>query len=202
MIAVAITGFVVLMERARSRIPVEYPERQIGNRAISNASSDLSLKLNCAGLVPLILASWLLSILIGYVPSIVGQGSDWLARALSYGRPLNLVVYGVLILLCAFFYTAFVIDPDETAASLRKYGGSIPSIEPGESTAGYINGVLSRNHHHRGRLSRAGVPAARNTPGLYRCTIPFWRPALLIVVCTFLDLEVQVRETARRAGSL
>ncbi len=145
---VAVIFFIVFMERAQRRLLIQYPKRQVGNRMFEGQSSHLPLKLNTSGVIPPIFASSLL-LLPTTLASFAGQGqsSGWLtliSTYLAHGRPLFLLLYVALIVFFAFFYTAIVFNPTETADNLKKHGGFIPGIRPGERTAEYIDYVLSR----------------------------------------------------------
>jgi preprotein translocase subunit SecY len=145
--AVVVTAFIVFMERAQRRLLIQYPKRQVGNRLFEGQSSHLPLKLNTSGVIPPIFASSLLLLPTTVANFNVGQGSGWLTTLttqLSHGRPLFLVLYIALIVFFAFFYTAIVFNPTETAENLKKHGGFIPGIRPGERTAEYIDYVLTR----------------------------------------------------------
>jgi preprotein translocase subunit SecY len=145
--AVAVIMFIVFMERAQRRLLIQYPKRQVGNRMFEGQSSHLPLKLNTSGVIPPIFASSLLLLPTTVANFNAGQLPDWLTwvtTQLSHGRPLFLVLYVGLILFFAFFYTAVVFNPTETAENLKKHGGFIPGIRPGERTAEYIDYVLSR----------------------------------------------------------
>jgi preprotein translocase subunit SecY len=145
--AVAVIGFIVFMERAQRRLLIQYPKRQVGNRMFEGQSSHLPLKLNTSGVIPPIFASSLLLLPTTVANFNAGQIPDWLAAItaqLGHGRPLFLVLYVALIIFFAFFYTAIVFNPTETAENLKKHGGFIPGIRPGERTAEYIDYVLSR----------------------------------------------------------
>src|SRR5499433_3149319 len=145
--AVAVIGFIVFMERAQRRLLIQYPKRQVGNRMFEGQSSHLPLKLNTSGVIPPIFASSLLLLPTTVANFNAGQIPDWLAAItaqLGHGRPLFLVLYVALIVFFAFFYTAIVFNPTETAENLKKHGGFIPGIRPGERTAEYIDYVLSR----------------------------------------------------------
>ena len=110
-------------------------------------ASHLPLKLNSSGVIPPIFASSLLLLPITVAQFTAGQGPDWLGSittALGAGQPMHMLVYALLILFFAFFYTAVVINPKETADNLRKYGGFLPGIRPGEKTAEFIDYVLTR----------------------------------------------------------
>jgi preprotein translocase subunit SecY len=146
-VAVAVVTFIVFMERAQRRLLIQYPKRQVGNRMFEGQSSHLPLKLNTSGVIPPIFASSLLLLPTTVANFTAGQGPGWLTAIttqLAHGRPLFLALYVALILFFAFFYTAIVFNPTETADNLKKHGGFIPGIRPGERTAEYIDYVLSR----------------------------------------------------------
>jgi preprotein translocase subunit SecY len=145
--AVVVIGFIVFMERAQRRLLIQYPKRQVGNRMFEGQSSHLPLKLNTSGVIPPIFASSLLLLPTTVANFNAGQGPEWLTivtTQLGHGRPLFLILYIALIVFFAFFYTAIVFNPTETADNLKKHGGFIPGIRPGERTAEYIDYVLSR----------------------------------------------------------
>ena len=145
--AVAVIAFIVLMERAQRRLLIQYPKRQVGNKMFQGESSHMPLKLNTAGVIPPIFASSLLLLPITVANFTKGQGPDWLntlTAMLGHGQPLFLVFYAALIVFFAFFYTSIMFNPKETADNLKKYGGFIPGIRPGERTAEYIDYVLTR----------------------------------------------------------
>jgi len=145
--AVAVIAFIVFMERAQRRLLIQYPKRQVGNRMFEGQSSHLPLKLNTSGVIPPIFASSLLLLPTTVANLNAGQGPEWfvtITTQLGHGRPLFLVLYIALIVFFAFFYTAIVFNPTETADNLKKHGGFIPGIRPGERTAEYIDYVLSR----------------------------------------------------------
>ena len=145
--AVVVIAFIVFMERAQRRLLIQYPKRQVGNRMFEGQSSHLPLKLNTSGVIPPIFASSLLLLPTTVANFNAGQGPGWLTTIttqLGHGRPLFLVLYIALIIFFAFFYTAIVFNPTETADNLKKHGGFIPGIRPGERTAEYIDYVLTR----------------------------------------------------------
>jgi preprotein translocase subunit SecY len=142
-----VIAFIVFMERAQRRLLVQYPKRQQGNRMFQGDSSHLPLKLNTAGVIPPIFASSLLLMPVTVASFSAGQGPDWLNSInalLGRGQPLYLLFYVSMIVFFAFFYTAVVFNPKDTADNLKKYGGFIPGIRPGERTAEYIDYVLTR----------------------------------------------------------
>ncbi|MFL5258340.1 MAG: preprotein translocase subunit SecY, partial [Hyphomicrobiales bacterium] len=145
--ALAVVAFIVFMERAQRRLLIQYPKRQVGNKMTQGDSSHLPLKLNTSGDIPPIFASSLLLLPITVANFTKGQGPDWLntiTAMLGHGQPLFLLFYVVLIVFFAFFYTSIMFNPKETADNLKKYGGFVPGIRPGERTAEYIDYVLTR----------------------------------------------------------
>ena len=147
LMAFAVIAFIVLMERAQRRLLIQYPKRQVGNKMFQGESSHMPLKLNTSGVIPPIFASSLLLLPITVANFTKGQGPDWLnslTAMLGHGQPLFLVFYAALIIFFAFFYTSIMFNPKETADNLKKYGGFIPGIRPGERTAEYIDYVLTR----------------------------------------------------------
>jgi preprotein translocase subunit SecY len=136
------------MERAQRRIPIQYPKRQVGSRMFQGDTSHLPLKLNTSGVIPPIFASSLLLLPLT-VAQFMGQegGPDWLltiTTSLQHGAPLYMLLYAAGIIFFSFFYTAVVFNPEETAENLKKYGGFVPGIRPGEKTATYLDYVLTR----------------------------------------------------------
>ncbi|ACI92825.1 preprotein translocase, SecY subunit [Afipia carboxidovorans OM5] len=145
--AVIVIAVIVFVERAQRRLLIQYPKRQVGNRMFEGQSSHLPLKLNTSGVIPPIFASSLLLLPTTIASFNAGKGPEWfqwLNTELGHGRPLFLMLYLGLIVFFTFFYTAVVFNPTETADNLKKHGGFIPGIRPGERTAEYIDYVLSR----------------------------------------------------------
>jgi preprotein translocase subunit SecY len=145
--ALGVVAFIVLFERAQRRLLIQYPKRQVGQKVFQGDSSHLPLKLNTAGVIPPIFASSLLLLPITVANFSAGQGPDWLISVtalLGHGQPLFLALYVMLIIFFAFFYTSIMFNPKETAENLKKYGGFVPGIRPGERTAEYIDYVLTR----------------------------------------------------------
>ena len=153
--AIAVIAGIVFVEQAQRRILVQYPKRQQGNKVFGGESSHLPLKLNTSGVIPPIFASSLLLMPLT-IAGFQGQagvagtaaGGDGILNTigvlLGRGQPLYLLLYAALIIFFAFFYTAVVFNPTETADNLRKYGGFIPGIRPGKNTADYLDFVLTR----------------------------------------------------------
>jgi preprotein translocase subunit SecY len=196
-IAVLTIAIIVFVERAQRRIAVQYPKRQVGNRMFGGENTHLPLKLNTAGVIPPIFASSLLLLpatVAGFSTDPAGEG--WLqviANALAHGQPLYMALYMALIIFFAFFYTAVVFNPVETADNLKKYGGFVPGIRPGQNTADYFDRVLTR-------LTAVGA--------LYLCLVcilpeilisnygvPFYfgGTSLLIIVSVTMDTVAQIQ---------
>lgn len=196
-IVLLVTAFVVFMERAQRRIPVQYAKRQMGRKLYAAQSSHLPLKINMAGVIPPIFAS---SIIL--FPATISQffettkGMGWLTKitlALSFGQPLYIICFGAAIIFFCFFYTALVFNPKETADNLKKSGGFIPGIRPGEQTAHYIDNVMTR-------LTFVGAIYLTLVALLPEFLIIFWHvpfyfggTSLLIVVVVLMDFMAQVQ---------
>jgi preprotein translocase subunit SecY len=193
---VAVIGFIVFMERAQRRLLIQYPKRQVGNRMFEGQSSHLPLKLNTSGVIPPIFASSLLLLPTTVANFNVGQGPEWfvtLTTQLSHGRPLFLILYVGLIVFFAFFDTAIVFNPTETADNLKKHGGFIPGIRPGERTAEYIDYVLSRITV----IGAAYLAVVCLLPEILisYASVPFYfgGTSLLIVVSVTMDTVAQIQ---------
>jgi preprotein translocase subunit SecY len=196
-IALAVTAFVVFVERGQRRITVNYAKRQQGRRVMAGQTSHLPLKVNMAGVIPPIFASSII-LLPATVVSWFGQaeGMEWLrniATTLSPGQPIYVLLYASAIVFFCFFYTALVFNPKETAENLKKSGAFIPGIRPGEQTAGYIDGVMSR-------LTLGGaiyVTLVCLLPEfmIVKWNVPFYfgGTSLLIVVVVCMDFMAQVQ---------
>ncbi|MDX6748330.1 preprotein translocase subunit SecY [Geminicoccaceae bacterium 1502E] len=195
--AVVVITFIVFMERAQRRVIVQYPKRMVGgNRMFGGESSHMPLKLNTSGVIPAIFASSLL-LLPATVGGFVGQGGpEWLiaaTAALGYGQPLHVAIFVALIIFFAFFYTSIVFNPHETAENLRKHGGFIPGIRPGQRTAEYFDYVLTR-------LTTVGaiyLAAVCVLPEILisQYAVPFYfgGTSLLIVVSVTMDTVAQIQ---------
>ena len=196
-IVALVTAFVVFIERGQRRITVNYAKRQVGNRLYGGQTSYLPLKMNMSGVIPPIFASSLIlfpATLAGWFTS--GDSTRWirdLAAALSPGQPLYTLLYATMIVFFAYFYTALVFNPRETAENLKKSGAFVPGIRPGEQTSRYIDKVLLR-------LTLGGaiylvfvclVPEFLNM----RFNVPFYfgGTSLLIVVVVTMDFMSQVQ---------
>jgi preprotein translocase subunit SecY len=197
MLVIAVTAFVVFVEKALRKIPITYAKRQVGNRLYGGQSSHLPLKLNMAGVIPPIFAS---SIILFPATAAQWFGSseslEWLrnmAAALSPGQPIYILLYALAIIFFAFFYTALVFNAKETAENLKKSGAFVPGIRPGDQTARYLDRVLTR-------LTLAGalyVTLVCLIPEflILEWNVPFYfgGTSLLIIVVVTIDLMNQVQ---------
>jgi len=138
--------FIVFMERALRKILINYPKRQMGNKMYGGESSHLPLKINQAGVIPAIFASALLLLPITF-SNFNFSDNEFFLNITSYfsqGQPLYMFLYAAGIIFFTFFYTSITFNPNETAENLRKHGGFIPGIRPGENTALYIDNILTK----------------------------------------------------------
>jgi len=196
MMSVGVIAFIVFMERAQRRIIIQYPKRQQGNKMFGGESSHLPLKINTAGVIPPIFASSILLLPITVIGFTAGQGPEWLSTVATYlgrGQPLYLAIYISMIVFFAFFYTAVVFNPDETAENLKKSGGFVPGIRPGNNTAKYLDYVLTR-------LTVVGagyLAAVCLLPEILisKFSVPFYfgGTSLLIVVSVTMDTVAQIQ---------
>ena len=197
-IAVGVIFLIVRIERGQRRITVNYAKRQVGRRVVQGQASHLPLKVNMAGVIPAIFAS---SILL--FPASIAQwfgqsasGMEWLqnlAFMIGPGQPLNIVLFTGLIVFFCFFYTALVFNPKEVADNLKKSGAYVPGIRPGEQTANFIDGVLSRLT----LFGAAYIAAVCLLPQFLVVVwnVPFYLggTSLLIVVVVVMDFMAQVQ---------
>lgn len=198
LLALAVTFFVVFVERGQRRITVNYAKRQQGNKLYQGGTSHLPLKVNMAGVIPPIFASSIIlfpATLGGWVGS-AGEGLEWvkdIASTLSPGQPLYVLCYAIAIIFFCFFYTALVFNPKDTADNLKKSGAFIPGVRPGEQTAKYIDSIMSR-------LTLAGAIYITAVCLLPEFLILYWNvpfyfggTSLLIVVVVVMDFMAQVQ---------
>jgi preprotein translocase subunit SecY len=194
--ALVVIAVIVFMERAQRRLLVQYPKRQVGNKMFQGDSSHLPLKLNSSGVIPPIFASSLLLVPITVATMSAGQGPAWLntvAALLGQGQVLHILLYVLGIVFFAFFYTAIVFNPQDTADNLKKHGGFIPGIRPGPRTAEYIDYVLTRITV----LGAAYLSVICVLPEVLvtRAGVPFYfgGTSLLIVVSVTMDTVAQIQ---------
>jgi len=147
LMGLVVVAAVVAVEQSQRRVPVQYAKRMIGRRMFGGSSTYIPLKVNMAGVIPVIFASSLL-----YLPALLAQFNDpndgwviWIDKYLVRGdHPLYMAMYFLLIIFFAFFYVAITFNPDEVAENMRKYGGFIPGVRAGRPTAEYLDYILTR----------------------------------------------------------
>jgi preprotein translocase subunit SecY len=196
-LVLAVTAFVVFVERGQRRITVNYAKRQQGRKVYAAQSTHLPLKLNMAGVIPPIFASSII-LFPATMGSWVGsnEGMGWLkdiSATLSPGQPLYVIFYALAIVFFCFFYTALVFNARDTAENLKKSGAFIPGIRPGEQTANYIDGVMTR-------LTTAGAVYITSVCLMPEFLILYWNvpfyfggTSLLIIVVVIMDFMAQVQ---------
>ncbi len=196
-VALAVTAFVVFVERGQRRITVTYAKRQQGRKIFGGQTTHLPLKVNTAGVIPPIFASSMI-----LFPTMAAnwfghaKGMGWLqnvANALAPGQPVYLIVFSVAVMFFSFFYTAMIMDPKDTAENLKKSGAFIPGIRPGEQTRRYIDDVMSR-------LTLSGgiyITLVSLLPEflILKWNVPFYfgGTSLLIIVVVSMDFMAQVQ---------
>jgi preprotein translocase subunit SecY len=193
---IGMVGVIVFVELARRRVPVEFVARNLGGRLLPARSSYLSFKLNNAGIIPAFVGPWLYLLPLSVAGVVFGPNSPWWAAAsqwLSLTHPGHMILGSMAIVLVALLYTAFLVDPDHAADSLQKYGGVIPGVMPGEPTAEHVDRIVSRTAW-AGAVYLAAIFLIPEVLLRYFNT-PFYLDgsSALIMVCTVLDLETQVR---------
>ena len=197
-VVAAVTLVVVYFERAQRRIQINYAKRQQGRRMYAAQTSHLPLKINMAGVIPPIFAQSIILFpgAIGHFIGATNGGISWLNKvslALSFGQPAYMIVFAIAVVFFSFFYTALVFNPKETADNLKQQGAFIPGIRPGEQTARYIDGVMTR-------LTLVGSIYLALVALLPQFLILAWNvpfyfggTSLLIVVVVLMDFMAQVQ---------
>jgi preprotein translocase subunit SecY len=196
-IAVIVTGVVVFVERGQRRITINYAKRQEGRRMYAAHKSFLPLKLNMSGVIPPIFASSIIlfpATLAGWFSNTKGLG--WLqdiATTLSPGQPVYVLCYAAAIVFFCFFYAALVFNSNETAENLKKSGAFVPGVRPGQQTANYIDGVMTR-------LTLVGALYITAVCLLPEFLILYWNvpfyfggTSLLIIVVVVMDFMSQIQ---------
>jgi preprotein translocase subunit SecY len=187
--------FIVFFERAMRKILINYPKRQMGNKVYGGESSHLPLKINTAGVIPAIFASALLLLPVTLTNFGFSNSDTFLniSSMFTQGQPLYMLLYASGIIFFCFFYTSIVFNPTETAENLRKYGGYVPGIRPGERTAEYIETILNRLT----TIGAAYLTFVCLLPEflISKYPIPFYLggTSILIVVVVAMDTVTQVQ---------
>jgi preprotein translocase subunit SecY len=192
-----VTAFVVFVERAQRRIPVNYAKRQQGRRMFAGTATHLPFKLNMAGVIPPIFASSLL-LFPATIASWFGTSENfgWLqnvAASLGIGQPVHMMLYSALIIFFCFFYTALVFNSRETAENLKKSGAFIPGIRPGQHTAEYIDKVLTRLTVWGSLYVATVCLIPEILISQFRVPFYFGGTSLLIIVVVIMDFMAQMQ---------
>ena len=192
---IAVIAFIVFMERAQRRVTVKYPKRQMGNKMLGGESSHMPLKVNSAGVIPVIFASSILLMPLTAAGFSGASGPEWLisiTALMGRGSPLYLGMYTTCIVFFTFFYVAHVINPEEMAENLKKHGGFVPGIRPGKNTADHLSYILTR-------LTTVGALYLASVALLpeiliskYQVPFYFGGTSLLIVVSVTMDTVGQI----------
>jgi preprotein translocase subunit SecY len=194
-IGVAITVAIVIMEQGQRRIPVQYAKRVVGRKMYGGSSTYIPLKVNQAGIIPIIFASSVL-----YIPTLLqnviqNQGiQDFISNNLiNAASATYMIIYGILVVFFAYFYTAITFNPVDVADNMKKYGGFIPGIRPGRATAEYLDRILTR-------ITLPGalfIAAIALMPSIFLATqnirnLPFGGTSILITVGVTLETMKQI----------
>ena len=143
-VMLAVTGFVVLMESSQRRIPVQYAKRVVGRKMYGGQSTHLPIRVNTAGVIPVIFASSIIMFPQTITQFVTHPWAQAVTVALTWGHPVYTIMYAASIIFFCYFYTAIIFNPVDVADNMRKYGGFVPGIRPGKRTADYIDGILTR----------------------------------------------------------
>jgi preprotein translocase subunit SecY len=198
---VALVALIVLVESARRNVPLEFAPRQLGTRPFPARASVLPIKLNSAGLmIPALVTPWVFSVPLALLAFFFGNDTPWIAAAyehLQVGRATHLVLGSLVLFVVVFIYTAHVLDPDHAADVLQKRRGVIPGVEPGEPTARYFDRVVSLTTVVGAvyLVALSAIPEALVAFGM-ALSHKISGGGVLVVVCTILDLKMQVRDVS------
>ena len=198
-VVLVVMAAVVFVEQSQRRIPVQYAKRMVGRRMLGGSSTYIPIKINMAGIIPVIFASSLL-MLPGIIIQFQGTDPDdwalWMQDNIANpASPLNMALYVVLIIFFAYFYTAITFNPEDVADNMKKYGGFVPGIRPGQPTADFLAYVLSR-------ITAAGslylalvalIPTITFVLLQLSATIPFGGASILILVGVGLDTVKRIQ---------
>ena len=196
-LSVALVAVIVLIEGARRNVPVQFAARQVGTRLLSpRSTSVLSIKLNSAGfLIPATVTPWIFYLPLALATFLFGQ-TPWLATAYEHiqiARPLHMILGSIAVFVLVFIYTAYVLDPDRIAETLRQRGGAIPDVAPGKPTADYLDRVVTLTTVSGAVYLVAVLLLPEVLVAYGGLPYLFGGGSALIVVCTIIDIEKQVR---------
>lgn len=198
---IATVALIVFVEGARRNVRVDFAERKIGERTLPARSTVLPIKINSAGyLVPTTVAPWFWFLPLAFATYLFGADAPWIVTAykqLQLGAPVHMILGSATVFVLAFIYTAYVVDPEHAAQSLVRHGGTIPGVAPGEATADHLDRVVSLTTVV-GAVYLTSLQLIPEVFALYGIGLPYSMiingGAALIVVCTALDIQTQVRD--------
>ena len=200
---VVTVAVIVLVEGARRNVRVEFGALNVGVRQLPARAGVLPIKLNSAGfLIPVAVAPWIFFLPLAFAGFILGGDHPLVAAAyrhLQLGQPAHMILVSIAVFVLAFVYTAYVIDPEDTAKSLAQRDGTIPGVAPGEATADYLDRVVSLTTVV-GAVYLTALQLIPEVFELYGIGLPYSMVvnggAALVVVCTVLDIKTQVRDVS------
>ncbi|UWU80357.1 preprotein translocase subunit SecY [Bradyrhizobium huanghuaihaiense] len=200
---VVTVAVIVLVEGARRNVRVEFGALNVGARQLPARAAVLPIKLNSAGyLIPVTVAPWIFFLPLAFAGFILGGDHPLVAAAyrhLQLGQPAHMILVSIAVFVLAFIYTAYVVDPEDTAKSLAQHDGTIPGVAPGEATAGYLDRVVSLTTVV-GAVYLTALQLIPEVFDLYGIGLPYSMVvdggAALVVVCTALDIKTQVRDVS------
>jgi preprotein translocase subunit SecY len=193
-----LVALVVLAERSRRRIAVEFAERRVGAGTLPRQTVELAIKLNPAGIMPTYLAVLVLDVIViaAFLAALFGEAGGWADQvrvALSYGTLLHLLATAALLALFTFVYTAFVCDPDEMAARLTACGGALPDVAPGEATAAHLDRTISRTAAFGAAYLVVVMLLPEVLSSWLGLPLVLGGVSTLVLVCVVLDLAAEIR---------
>ncbi len=199
-LAIVVTVTIALVEGARRVIAVDFPHQTIGGKTLESRSANLMLKVNSAGMIPTVIASWLIVILAFGIIFGIGPDSP-IIRELGHGHPLFMALFSVLVVLFTLLYTGYLFDPDKMSAQLKAFGGAIRGVGAGEATAEYLDNVISRVTMLGGVYLVLVFVLPEILIVYFGLPLYLGGASFLIVVCAALDISAQVKQEVQfKAG--
>ena len=189
---IVVIGVIVFMERGQRKIPIQYAKRVVGRKVYGGQSTHLPLKINTSGVIPPIFASSIIMFPATVAGFIAVPWVQSIAKQLSFGSTLYTILYVGLIFFFSYFYTAIIFNPVDIADNLKKYGGYIPGIRPGQKTSEYIYRVLTRLTFVGASYLAVICVLPEFLIKIYNVPFYFGGTSLLIVVGVALDTVSQI----------
>ncbi len=200
-VMVGLTAMIAFVEGARRNILLDYPKREIGGRIVEAVSAPLPLKLNNAGIIPIVLANWLIALPVSVMSIVLAPGSfggaNVFVAQLQHGRALFMVLNAALIILFTLFYAAFLLDPETASEKLKTLGGAVRAVAPGEATASYFDGVMSRIALVGGLYLASVFLIPELLVAFFHLPFYFRGESLLFAVCATLDIVAELKQSVQ-----